>query len=259
MNDEPRQPLTIDLNCDLGETLTAWPMSDEALIYPLITSANLACGFHAGDPSTMIRATNLALQHNVRIGAHPGYHDLVGFGRRAMDIDLNDLFADVLYQVSALGGIVRSRGGELAYIKPHGALYNRIWSDTSQATAVVRVAETLQLPLMGMPGSAACAIAIQRGVPFITEGFADRGYRADGTLLSRLMEGAVIEEPATVSRRAVQMVLNGTVETVDGTEIALRAASLCTHGDNPAAVEILRDMRQALEDVDINITSSSAG
>lgn len=242
---------TVDLNSDLGEGFGAWRMGDDAAMYPLVSSANLACGFHGGDPATMLAGARLALEHGVAIGAHPSYRDLAGFGRRAMDVDPHELHAELLYQVSALRGIAASVGAELRYLKPHGALYNRIsGSDAGsegQADAVARAAADCGLPILGLPGSAIARIAADHGVRFIAEGFADRAYLADGTLAPRSIPGALIEDPDEVADRALGMVLDGAVDTLDGDRIRMQVASLCVHGDTPGAVDLARSIRSALE------------
>ena len=243
--------VTVDINSDLGEGFGAWRMGDDARMYPVVTSANLACGFHAGDAVTMLAGARVALEHGVRIGAHPSYRDLAGFGRRAMDVDPHELHAEVLYQVAALRGLAASVGAEVRYLKPHGALYNRI-SGTGpaaegQADAVARVAAECRLPILGLPGGAIERIAADHGVPFVAEGFADRAYLQGGTLAPRSIPGAVIEDPDEVAERALQMVRGGTVDTLDGEPIPVEIASLCVHGDTPGAVEMARRIRSELE------------
>lgn len=242
---------TVDLNSDLGEGFGAWRMGEDAAMYPLISSANLACGFHAGDPPTMLAGARLALEHGVAIGAHPSYRDLAGFGRRAIDADPHELHAELLYQVSALRGIAAAVGAEVRYLKPHGALYTRVAGTGAlaegHADAVARVAAECGLALLGLPGSTIERLAVERGIRFVAEGFADRAYLADGTLAPRSIPGAVIEDPAEVAARAVRMVLEGTVDTLDGGSIPLEIASLCVHGDTPGAVGMARATRDALE------------
>ncbi len=236
----------IDLNSDLGESFGAWRMGDDAAMLPLVTSANLACGFHAGDPATMLDGVRLAAEHGVAIGAHPSYRDLAGFGRRAMDVAERDLHADVLYQVSALAGIAASAGTRVRYVKPHGALYNRIAVDPGQARAVARAAADAGLPLLGPAGSAIEEAAAEVGVHFVREAFADRAYLPDGRLAPRTEPGAVLTEVPAIAERAVRLAETGTVEAIDGSVLALAVDSLCVHGDTPGAVAMARAVREAL-------------
>ncbi|MDO9590067.1 MAG: 5-oxoprolinase subunit PxpA, partial [Microcella sp.] len=213
---------TVDLNSDLGESFGAWSMGDDAAMLPLVTSANLACGFHAGDPAVMLAASRTAVSNGVSIGAHPSYRDLAGFGRRDMEVPVEQLHADVLYQVSALAGIVTHAGGALSHLKPHGALYNRIAVDLEVAEVIADVARGLGLPVLGLPGSAIASACERAGVRFVREAFADRGYLADGTLAPRGLDGAVLTDPVEVAERAVRMVTEGVVVALDGTEVATR-------------------------------------
>ncbi|MDM4763794.1 5-oxoprolinase subunit PxpA [Galbitalea sp. SE-J8] len=255
---------TIDLNSDLGESpaperrggprrLGDDAAMDDAAMFGLVSSANVACGIHAGDPATMLASARLALEHGVTLGAHPSYRDRAGFGRRAMDVEPHELQAEVLDQVSALAGLASSVGASVAYVKPHGALYNRIALDEEQADAVARAAADAGLPLLGLPGSAIGRIAVLHGVPFVAEGFADRAYLADGSLAPRSIPGAVIDDPDAVAERAVRMALEHEVESLDGGTIAVHVASLCVHGDTPGAVELARATRDALEAAGVGI------
>lgn len=243
----------IDLNCDLGERLAAWPGADDADLFALITSANLACGFHAGDPVTMLESIALASANGVAIGAHPGYRDLIGFGRRAIDMSADELFADVLYQVSALQGLAGTTGATVRYLKPHGALYSRIGHDEQQADAVARVAATTALPLVGQPGTAIEAAAAASGVRFVREGFVDRGYLSGGRLAPRGTPGSLVLDPPEAGRRAVRMARDGLVETIDGTVLELEVETLCVHGDSPGAAAILAGVRGALADAGVEV------
>ncbi len=246
---------SIDLNSDLGESFGAWRMGDDAALFGIVSSANVACGFHAGDGTTMLASARLAAQHGVTVGAHPSYRDLAGFGRRAMDVDPDELHAEVLYQVSALQGVARVAGVEVRYLKPHGALYNRIAVDEGQADAVARVAADTGLPILGPPGSAIERAAEERGVRFVREGFADRAYLADGSLAPRSRQGSVLHDPAAVAARAVRMVTEGVVETLDGGTLGLGIESLCLHGDTAGAVDLARATRNALEQAGVDIRS----
>ena len=231
----------IDLNSDLGEGFGPWSLGDDASLLRLVTSANVACGFHAGDPSTMLRTCRLAAERGVTVGAHVSYPDLAGFGRRAMDVDPGDLYADTVYQIGALRAVVESVGARLGYVKPHGALYNRIVTDADQAAAVAQAAKETGLPLLGLPGSAVASAAAERGVPFWREGFVDRAYRSDGTLVPRSEPGAVLTDPADAAERAVQLAGSGLVD------------SLCVHGDTPGALGMAEAVLAALESSGIEV------
>lgn len=247
--------LPVDLNSDLGESFGAWVMGDDAAMLPLVTSANLACGFHAGDPAVMLAASRTAVLHGVAIGAHPSYRDLAGFGRREMEMPAEHLHADLLYQVAALAGIAAHAGASVRYVKPHGALYNRIAVDLEVAEVVADVAQALTLPVLGLPGSAIATACERAGVRFVREAFADRGYLADGTLAPRSLEGAVLTDPAEVAARAVRIATEGIVVAIDGTEIAAHVDSLCVHGDTPGAVELARAVRAALTAAGVEVAA----
>jgi len=231
----------IDLNSDLGESFGAWSMGDDEALLRLVTSANVACGFHAGDPSTMLRTCRLAAERGVTVGAHVSYPDLAGFGRRAMDVDPGDLFADTLYQIGALRAVAESAGARLGYVKPHGALYNRIVTDPAQAAAVAHAARQTGLPLLGLPGSAIQSAAEDAGVGFWREGFIDRAYRDDGSLVPRSEPGAVITDPGLAAERSLAMVRSGRVD------------SLCVHGDSQHAVAMAEAVLGALEGAGIEV------
>lgn len=237
----------IDLNADLGESFGRYRLPDEGLL-PLVTSANIACGFHAGDPIVMRRMVDQAGRHGVAIGAHPGYPDLQGFGRREMALSPDEVEAVVLYQVGALAGLCRAAGQHLRYVKPHGALYNRAARDPATAGAIAAAIRAFDpsLPLLGLPGSRLEDGARTAGIPFAAEAFVDRGYQADGTLVPRGSRGALIEDPAACADRAARMVMDGRVEAVDGTILALRPDSLCVHGDGPTAERVLEAVRTRL-------------
>ncbi|WP_199241072.1 5-oxoprolinase subunit PxpA [Naasia lichenicola] len=235
----------VDLNCDLGE---GFP--DDARIFPLISSANIACGFHAGNVDSMRRAVALAMSHGVTVGAHPSYRDRAGFGRRPVEILPDELAEQVLEQIEALRSAARLEGGEVRYLKPHGALYNRIAHDPEQADAVARAAATADLPLLGLAGSAIDAAARRHGVPFIAEAFADRGFLADGTLVPRTSPGAVLSDPEEVAERVVLMIETGTVQASTGEIVPVDARSLCVHGDSPDAVALLTAIRRRVPTVE---------
>jgi UPF0271 protein len=246
---------SIDLNADVGESLGPWPMGADEQLIPLVSSVNIACGFHAGDPVTMARTVRLAAAAGAAIGAHPGYPDLAGFGRRDLDMAPADLEAALVYQVGALMAFCRDAGMSLRHVKAHGALYNRAAADRripkAVATAVRRCGA--DLILVGLAGSELIAAGREAGLPVAAEGFPDRAYEGDGSLRSRRLAGAVIVDSAEVARRAVVMARDGHVEAVDGTRVPLRADTLCLHGDTPGAVEHARAVRAALAEAGIEV------
>lgn len=245
----------IDLNSDLGESLGTWQLGDDAAMLDLVTSANVACGFHAGDSLTLQTTCAEAVQRGVVVGAQVGYRDLVGFGRRFVDMDPAELTADVIYQVGALDALAKAVGGRVEYVKPHGALYNAIVHHEAQAAAVVRAVVTLNpsLPVLGLPGSAFLRLAEEAGLRTVAEAFADRGYTPEGTLVPRREPGSVLHDAEEVARRMVRLVTEGRIAAVDGTEVAVRADSICTHGDSPGAVKMARAVRTALTEAGVSI------
>jgi UPF0271 protein len=245
----------LDLNSDLGEGYGHWALGDDAALLEVVTSANVACGFHAGDPATIDRTVRTATEHGVAIGAQVSYPDLVGFGRREIDEAPDDLTADVLYQIGALEAFARAAGSRVRYVKPHGALYNRIARDPVQAAAVVEAVRRYDpaLPLLTLPGSVVMDAAMEAGVPVVAEGFADRAYTADGRLVSRREPGAVLHDPERVAARALVMATEHRVEAVDGTQVAVEVRSLCVHGDTPGAVDLARQVRAALEQAGVTL------
>lgn len=251
---------SVDLNSDLGESYGAWTLGDDEAMLDLVTSANIACGFHAGDPLTLLRTVRAAVERGVVIGAQVGYHDLVGFGRRFVDVEPEALRADVLYQIGALDGLARSVGGRVAYVKPHGALYNAIVHHEQQAAAVVSAVAAWPggLPVLGLPGSRFLALAKAAGLPTVPEAFADRAYAADGTLVPRNRPGAVLHGAAEVVERVRRLVLDGTVDDIDGHPVPVVAQSVCVHGDTPGAVALARAVRRALEDAKVGIAPFTA-
>ncbi|MEU6914353.1 LamB/YcsF family protein [Streptomyces olindensis] len=240
---------SIDLNADLGEGFGRWRLTDDERLLSVVTSANVACGFHAGDPATMRRVCELAAERGVRIGAQVSYRDLAGFGRRAMDVPPAELAAEVAYQIGALEVFARAAGARVAYVKPHGALYNRVVRDEEQAAAVVDgvLLADGTLPVLGLPGSRLLELAAKAGLPVVTEAFADRAYTDAGTLVPRSQEGAVVTDPDVVVERSLSMARSGEVVSLSGTRIEVRARSLCLHGDTPGAVELARRVRERLE------------
>ncbi len=240
---------TIDLNCDLGESFGAYRMGDDAGVLPYVTSANVACGAHAGDPSVMRRTVAAALEHGVAIGAHPGLPDLAGFGRREMRISPQEAYDLVLYQVGALAAFAAAAGTALRHVKPHGALYNMSCADDALAEPIARAVRDLdaRLVLFGLPGSALQRAAEAAGVPFAREAFADRAYAPDGSLVPRGTPSAVIDDPEDAVRRAVLIATEGRVATAEGGELRLAADTLCVHGDRPDAGLFARMLREGLE------------
>ena len=245
-NDPPRH---IDLNADAGESFGAWTLGDDAGLFPLLTSVNIACGFHAGDPLTMQRAVARAARHGLGIGAHPGYPDLAGFGRRALEATPEQVYADVLYQIGALGGLCRAAGAALRHVKAHGALSTRAWTHAPTAAAIAQATRDYDplLPLVALPATPLESEARRLGLPVVLEAFPERAYLPDGQLAGRSVPGSSIHDPQEAARRAVMMVMQGRVEAVGGGFFELKADTLCIHGDNPNAVEIAQAVRGALE------------
>ncbi|MGX5208415.1 LamB/YcsF family protein [Streptomyces violaceus] len=240
---------SIDLNADLGEGFGRWRLTDDERLLSVVTSANVACGFHAGDAATMRRVCELAAERGVRIGAQVSYRDLAGFGRRAMDVPSAELAAEVAYQIGALEVFARAAGSRVAYVKPHGALYNRVVHDEEQAAAVVDgvLLADAALPVLGLPGSRLLELAGKAGLPVVTEAFADRAYTDSGTLVPRTLDGAVVTDPEAVVERSLTLARSGEVSSHSGTRIEVRARSLCLHGDTPGAVELAHRVRERLE------------
>lgn len=238
----------VDLNADLGEGFGAWRLGDDDALLDVVTSANVACGFHAGDPVIMRRTCEQASRRGVRIGAQVGYRDLAGFGRRRMDVAADELAADVLYQLGALAAFAAVAGTAVAYVKPHGALYNTAVDDPVQAGAVAAAVASYdaQLPLLGLADSALEHAAARHGVPFVAEAFADRGYTPDGRLAPRGEAGALITDADAAAAQALNIV-HGHVTTLGGDRVPVRARSICVHGDTPDAVRIARAVRAALD------------
>lgn len=239
----------VDLNADLGESFGAWRMGADEEVLRSITSASIACGYHAGDPGVMRRTVRLARAAGVAIGAHPGFPDLAGFGRREMRLAAQEVEDIVIYQVAALAGIAAAEGARLAHVKPHGALYNMAVQDRGLGDAIARAVRAVDrsLILLGLPGSALLRSGESAGLTVAAEGFADRAYEPDGTLTPRSRQGAVIHDPDAVVRRAVRMVREGRVTATDGSEITLQIDTLCTHGDTRGAAELTRLLREGLE------------
>ncbi len=238
----------IDLNADLGEGFGVWRLGDDDAMLGIVTSANVACGFHAGDPAGLLRVCRSAGAGGVRIGAQVSYRDLAGFGRRFIDVAAEDLVADVVYQIGALQAIAHASGSAVSYVKPHGALYNTVMTNAEQAVAVAEAVRLVDatLPVLGMAGSVFFDEATRRGLRTVAEAFADRAYTPDGRLVPRREPGAVLHDPVAIAERVVGMVATGRVTAIDGTEIPVSVESVCVHGDSPGAVQIARAVRDRL-------------
>ncbi|OLT42547.1 hypothetical protein BJF86_14840 [Serinicoccus sp. CNJ-927] len=245
----------IDLNADLGESFGRWRLGDDEAMLEVVTSANVACGFHAGDPGVLRRACADAAARGVVVGAQVGYRDLAGFGRRFLDVPPAELVDDVLYQIGALEALARVEGTRVAYVKPHGALYNAIVHHEEQAGAVVEAVRSYDpgLAVLGLPGSAWLRRAEEAGLRIVEEAFADRAYTPEATLVPRSEPGAVLHDPDEIAARCVRLATEGVVEAVDGTQVAVRAGSLCVHGDSPGAVAIAQAVRSALEGAGVRL------
>ncbi|WP_416637219.1 LamB/YcsF family protein [Pseudomonas sp. OHS18] len=246
---------TIDLNSDLGESFGQWSMGDDAAMLDIVTSANVACGFHAGDPAGILRTLKAAAAKGVTIGAHVAYPDLVGFGRRNMDIASDELSADVIYQIGALQALATAAGTRVRYVKPHGALYNTIAHDTRQALAVIEAVRAVdaRLVLVALAGSPLIELARREGLTCIAEAFADRAYTPQGTLVSRREAGAVLHDAEQVAQRMLRLVQSGEVEAIDGSITRVEADSICVHGDSPGAIQMAREVRQLLEQSGVSL------
>ncbi len=247
----------MDLNADLGEGFGIWRLGDDDALLTIVTSANVACGFHAGDASTMRRVCAGAAARGVAVGAQVSYRDLAGFGRRRIDYEPAELTDDVLYQLAALDGIARVEGTRVGYLKPHGALYNSVVADVVQAEAVLEAvrAYDADLPVLGLPGSVLLGLAAGAEVRTVAEGFADRGYRPDGTLVPRREAGALVTEAEQVVEQALRMALASEVVAVDGTVVECPVESICVHGDTVGAVVLAGRVRLALEQAGVPVRS----
>jgi UPF0271 protein len=246
----------VDLNADLGEAFGAYPMGADEAVLAYVTSANVACGFHAGDPTVIDRTVARAVRAGVAVGAHPSHFDLRGFGRREIAADPTEVEADVVYQVGAVAAFARAHGSHLTHVKPHGALYNQAARDEALARAVARGVGRFSrdLVLVGLAGSAVMRRAAEaEGLRFAAEAFADRAYDAEGHLVPRSRPGALITDPASAATKAVRIVRDGTVATIDGSTVAMAVDTLCLHGDNPHALDIARAVRDALEAAGVTV------
>lgn len=247
--------MLIDLNSDLGESFGSWKMGNDQEIMALISSANIACGFHAGDPLGILNTLKQAVAMGVTVGAHVAYPDLVGFGRRNMDLSRDELIADVLYQISALDGLAKVAGTQVRYVKPHGALYNTIAKDPIQAEAVIAALQMYDknLVLVALAGSPLVQQARQAGLTVVAEAFADRAYNSDGSLVSRRLAGAVLHDADMVAKRVVSMLQQGGVESIDGVFTPIQADSICLHGDTAGALHMSAAIRAELEKNNIQV------
>lgn len=249
--------LTFDLNSDLGESFGPWKMGDDAAMLDIVSSANVACGFHAGDPAGILRTLQQAKAKGVVVGAHVGYRDLAGFGRRNIDPSSEELVGDVIYQIGALKGLAAAAGVRVEYVKPHGALYNTIAFDERQATDVIAAIRSVDsdLVLMALAGSPLIEQARAAGLRVVAEAFADRAYTAQGVLVSRREKGAVLHDPDVVAQRMLRLVREGVVEAIDGRDACVEAQSICVHGDSPDAVAIAARVRSLFEAEGVAIRS----
>jgi UPF0271 protein len=252
-----RTAMNIDLNSDLGESFGAWRMGDDTAMLAVVSSANVACGFHAGDPAGILATLRAAAARGVAVGAHVAYPDLAGFGRRNMDIASTDLQAAVIYQIGALQGLAQAAGTRVRYVKPHGALYNTIAHDERQARDVIAAIRSIDpsLALVVLAGSRLTDWARDAGLRTVAEAFADRGYRPDGSLVPRNQPGAVLHDPDAVAARMVQLVREGTVPAQDGSPVRILADSICVHGDSPGAVAMAQRVRERLEAEGVRVRS----
>ena len=245
----------MDLNSDLGESFGAWRMGDDTAMLDIVTSANVACGFHAGDPAGILETLRAAAARGVAVGAHVAYPDLVGFGRRNMDPTSRELVADVIYQIGALQGLAAAAGTRVVYVKPHGALYNTIAHDRRQADDVITALLSVDsgLVLLALAGSPLVDWARERGLRVVAEAFADRAYTPEGTLVSRRETGAVLHDPDQVADRMLTLVQTGELTAIDGSRVRLQADSICLHGDSPGAVAMARALRQRFESAGVSL------
>jgi UPF0271 protein len=243
----------VDLNSDVGEGFGVWTLGDDDAMLDVVTSANVACGFHGGDPDILRRVCTSAAEREVAIGAQVGYRDLAGFGRRSIDVAPESLTNDVIYQIGALDGFARVAGSRVRYVKPHGALYNRAVHDEAQAAAVVEAVRRYDpaLPVLGLPGSALLRLAAEAGLRTVAEAFADRGYTTAATLVPRTEPGALLHDPDAIAERVLRLARIGRIAAIDGTELAMSADSICVHGDTPGAVAIATAVRRALDSAGI--------
>lgn len=252
--------MNIDINSDLGESFGAWKMGDDSAMLDIVSSANVACGFHAGDPAGILKTLKAAAERGVSIGAHVGYRDLAGFGRRNMDPTSEELIGDVIYQIGALQGLAKVAGTRVTYVKPHGALYNTIAIDKRQAKDVIDAILAIDpsLVLMALAGSQLVEQARAAGLTVVAEAFADRAYTPEGNLVSRREKGSVLHDPDLIAERMVRMVKEGVIEAIDGTLTKVDAQSICVHGDSEGAVAMAKRLREKFEQSGLTIRSFTA-
>ncbi len=249
---------SIDLNSDLGESYGAFQIGYDAELFPLISSANVACGFHGGDPRVIERTVRLAKEHGVAVGAHPGFPDLVGFGRRVLAATIDEIRTDTLYQLGALEAFCRAEGVPMHHVKAHGALSNVAMKDREVARAIAEAIAAFDksLPLVVLPGTELQTAADEVGLPLILEAFADRAYHSDGTLVSRRAPGAMITDPEIAAERMLRLVTEGKITSIEGVDLTLDVQSICTHSDTPGAVEIVGAMRRWVDEAGITIQAA---
>lgn len=249
----------VDLNCDMGESFGAWHMGQDAAVIGLVSSANIACGFHAGDPACMRTTVGLALKHEVNIGAHPGLPDLVGFGRREMQLTAQQVYDLMVVQIGALQAVAQSQGGRVRHVKAHGALYNMAARDLELASAIAQSVKDVDssLLLYGLAGSQLVLAAEQVGIQAVQEVFADRAYQSDGKLVGRQHPQAMIESPQAALEQVLHMVLDGRVRAIDGSWLNVQADTICIHGDQPGALEFAQYLRQGLAHEGVSVCAPS--
>jgi UPF0271 protein len=242
--------MKVDLNCDTGENFGVYRLGEDEQAMPLVTSVNIACGFHASDPLNMRRAVRLAKKHGAAVGAHPSFPDLVGFGRRAMNLTAEEIGADVIYQISALQGFCKAEGVRMQHVKAHGALYNVAEKDAAVAEIIARAIKAVDdsLIMVCMANSEMTKGAKNAGIRYVEEFFADRAYTPEGNLVSRKIEGAVIHDADAVANRVLRAIKEKKVKSVGGTDVTLNAQTICVHGDTPGAVELIGKIRGALKE-----------
>ncbi|WP_085506125.1 LamB/YcsF family protein [Thalassobacillus devorans] len=252
---------TIDLNCDMGESFGVYKLGYDDEVIPLISSVNIACGFHGGDPNIMDHTVAMAKKYGVGVGAHPGFQDLIGFGRRNIDVERMDLMNVIIYQIGAINAFCEKHEVSLRHVKPHGNMNNMADTDEEMATNIVDAILEINedLPLMVKPNSQLHKVAEAKGLPFVLEIFADREYNNDISLVSRKNKDAVIHDPDKVADRVLKMVTEGKVTTITGDEIQVEGESICVHGDTPTALEMIKRIKHKLESRDINIKPFKVG
>ena len=252
--------MRVDINCDMGESFGAYVIGADDAVLPHVTSANIACGFHGGDPTVMRKTVAAAAKHRVEVGAHPSLPDLMGFGRRAMQVTPDEVYDLLIYQIGALLGFAQAAGVRLAHVKPHGALYNMAAAQPALADAIARAVRDVdsRLVLFGLAGSHLLRAAERAGIPSASEAFADRNYLHDGALVPRSRPDAMVADVDEAVRRAVRMVKEGVVPDVEGEEIPIRADTICIHGDGPHAALLARQLRAGLEAAGIQVVACGA-